>query len=503
MTHSATIHDAVHVLISDDRLSASILIDPNAAPHGVDIADLIATLDAAGVIGVSEQSLRALAGNKDRISARTPLVVLRGTAPVDGAAATLTFSDPAKLESTVARDTLVATITGGHPGTPGKDVQNKNIPPYRPKDPFTLGIGVALELDGSIRAMTPGRFTLYPDGTLAVLPKYEVFGDLSSTTLPKHAPPASTTSTPTPTPTTHHNSHPRAEWPGDLVVSGSVRDALTLDIAGSLIVSAAIEAELIEVGEDLTSSAGILGGGLHATRGRYIAGRDISARFATGARLESARDIHIDADLMHCRVTCGGHLHVHERIHGCVIIATAGITCYAATASAQQPTILEAGSDPVLRHLAETTLPNIEDHLQKVAHSKLTIAPLLARKDSLTPAQRQQAVRLIRETTRLEHEIADTTAPLRARYQHVQSSAIYEINVLDMLQAGVTIRFPGLEATIPTSFRGPLKILPDRTPGDPQILVIDQKTKSTHHLPARHLTDPITLHLHKVMSKIA
>ncbi len=498
MPHTPNTHDSVEVLISDDRLIASVQIDAATAPHGVDVADIISTLDAAGVVGVRDQSILHYATPKGKLLARAPLVVLRGVASVAGSAATLTFAEGCGAGSQVTRDAAFGRVDGGGPGSPGLDVFNKSIQPRRPRDAFSLGLGVVVDEQGWLRAMTDGRLTVHPDGTVAVLAKFTVAGDLSSTTLARHLPPVASHAT-------DDLARPRVtgEWPGDLDVTGSVRDSLSLDVAGSLSVAGAIDAERIEVGEDLLSAAGLLGAGLTATRGHYTAARDITARFATGARLDSGRDIHINADLMHCRIVCGGKLIVSERIHGCVVVATGGVTCHAVSASAQQPTVLEAGSDPVLRSMAAITLPDIDDHLQKVQHSKLTIAPLLARKDSLTPAQRQHAVRLIRETTRLEQIIADATAPLRARYQLVQTTSVAEIAVHDVLQAGVVVRFPGLEAVIPTTFRGPLTIVPERSPGDPRVLIIDRRTKSSHAIPARQIGDPITFQLHKVMAKIA
>jgi hypothetical protein len=492
MAQSTMIHEAVELLVSDDGLSASIVIDPEAAPYGLDPAELHKILESAGIVSASEDHLRRLATQKGRIVARAPLTIHQGVLPRAGRPAMLRLLPSLSPDMQVEPGLTLGTVDPGDEGSPGLDVFNRKLAPYRPADPFRVGTGVSLTPDQRLVASSAGRFTVLPDQTVAVLPAVSVPGDLTSQNIGEFA------AAPSPT-----SLQALARIDGDLIVAGAVRDTLRLEVMGSVDVTSAVDADSITTGQDLRCAGGLLGGGLHGKRGHYSAGRDLSARFATGSHLRVSRNLEIVADLMHCHVVCGGTARIRERIHGCIVVATAGIHCHSATASVQQPTHLEAGSDPALRLEAERALSALQDDLQKVEHSRLTISPLLARMDSLTPAQRQQAARLVRETSRLEEHILQTTQPLRDRYQAYKSVAVHEIHVADTLQAGVVVRFPGLEATIPTSFRGPLKVIPDRSPGEPRVHVIDLRSHTSHALPARILPDPILFQLTKVMQKIA
>lgn len=463
-------------------MSAMVRIDPACAPHGVEVGEVLAALDAKGIDGVHDDWIHAAANAAGRVVAPEPLVVARGTPPTPGQDQTLTLTLSQSEWATVRPGDEVATLTGGTPGRDGRDVTGRRLVAPVTSVRHRLGTGLAVDQSGVLRAMLSGRVVLYPDGTLAVIGRTRHAGDL------------------------RHPGGPTAaglKFDGDLDVTGAIATNIGIDIAGSLSAGGAIEARRIECGEDLVTQGGLLGGGLTEGRGRYVAARDVACRFATACRIEAGRDVNVAADLMHCRVRAGGRLTVRDRIQGCIVIATGGIVCRSVGNSAQQTTSLEVGTDPELRAIAASVLPAIESPLQRVEHGKLTIAPMLARRHALTPAQRQHAAKLVEETTRLEREVFATTAALRERYERVRSTAVEQIEIQDILCAGVVLRFAGLEAVVPESLRGPMVVRPDHSPGEPRLVITDRHSGAVSFLPARIVIDPVAAQLKRVMAKLA
>lgn len=463
-------------------MSAMVRIDPVSAPHGVEVGEVLAALDARGIDGVQDGWIHAAANASGRVVAPQPLIVARGTPPTPGQDQILTLTRKEPDWAAVQPGDEVATLTGGTPGRDGRDVTGRRLVAPITSGRFRLGTGLAVDESGVLRAMLSGRVVLYPDGTLAVIGRTRHPGDL------RHPGGAATAG---------------LEFAGDLDVTGAIATNVGIDVAGSLFAGGTVEARRIECGEDLVTKGGLLGGGLTEGRGRYVAARDVACRFATACRIEAGRDVSVAADLMHCRVQAGGRLTVRDRIQGCLVFATGGVVCRSVGNSAQQTTVLEVGTDPELRAIAASVLPGIESPLQRVEHGRLTIAPLLARRQSLTLAQRQHAAKLVEETTKLEREVLSATAALRGRYERLRSSAVEQIEIEDVLGAGVVLRFAGLEAAVPESLRGPMEIRPDHSPGEPRLIITEKRSGATSFLPARSVNDPIAAQLKRVMARLA
>lgn len=485
--------DAVEVVVSEDRMRASIRVDAGRAPSGVEVAEVLAALDAAGIDGVDARRVIALANAWGRVTCHVPVVVAEGLAATPGAGAQCQITLPSEQWGRVEAGDVLGTWQAGTPGRDGRDVCGRRLRATLSPERHRLGLGVCVDEDGVLRAMGRGRLVHYPDGTIAVVGLTRVEGDLKR--LAGAGKPG-------------HGTAAGEEYPGDLEVSGAVSVAGLLAVGGTLSVQGPVEARRVECGEDLLTSGGLLGSAMPrgATRGEmsvYAAGRDLRCRFATGCRLEAGSGIVVRSDLMHCEVVCGGRLEVGERLQGCVVVATGGIVCRSAGNTARQVTVLEAGTDPGLRELAVAVLPGLENPLQKMEHGRLTIRPLLERQRLLTPAQREQAARFIDETSRLERDVLHTTTALRERYVRWRAAAVEAVEVLDVIAGGVIVRFPGLEATVSEPLRGPVRLRPDHSQGDPRVVVTDLRSGALTYLAGRMVSDPVFVQLRKVMGKLA
>ncbi|MFN4242782.1 MAG: FapA family protein [Tepidisphaerales bacterium] len=511
-------HDAVEVVVSDDRMRASIRVDPSRAPGGVELDDVLAALDAAGIDGVDRSRVLSLADARGRVVCPGPVVVAEGVAASPGTGAQWELTLPAEKWGAVEAGDVLGSWRAGTPGVDGRDVCGRRLRAEVVPERHRLGSGVCIDESGAVRAMGAGRLVVYPDGTISVLAVRRVQGDLNRWAGVGRDSGAAREAS---------GGRDGLEVEGDLEVTGSVSGAGVLAVGGALRVQGAVEARRVECGEDLQACGGLLGGGavgVGAVGGErtatertatertatertggsvYVAGRDVRCRFATSCRIEAGGGVCVKSDLMHCEVLCGGRLEVGERVQGCVVVATGGVVCRSVGNTARRVTVLKAGTDPTLREMAAAVLPGLEGALQRMEHGRLTIRPLLERRRLLTPGQREQAGRLMDETARVERELMSATAALRERYRWWQAAAADEVQVLDVLSAGVVLRFPGIEATVMESLRGPVKLRPDHSPGEPRVVATDLRTGAVTFLPARMLTDPVTAQLRKVMAKLA
>lgn len=496
---NSTLTDSLEVTVADDRMTACVYVDPHAAPSGVDLPTLLDALARAG-ISVDETLLKRMLNPLGRLVTRAPVVVARGTTPVDATAPVLELSTdlPALPETgpvpAVAKGATLATLTGGLPAQDGLDVTGTPVRADVPPRDFAFGHGVAEGADGVVRSTLAGRPVLlappcgapHTRGTLLVLPLTELPGDLTSTGKP-------------PDPAC------------DLRVAGTVRELPALTVVGSLAVGGAVDIARLKVGEDLHVAGGLHGRLIVETtarkeresRGEVAAGRDVTCKFASNALLRPGRDLVVAADLLHCEVIAGGKVEIGERVLGSRVAALGGIHCRSACNSNRATTVLDAGTDPQLHELAALLLPSLTDKLVRLEHARATLVPLVGREQSLTPAQKLAAAKLSRDTRKLLAELRRKAAPLLHRHGLDTAGGKCEIVVDDVLSEGVVVRLPGLEATVPAMARGPLRLAPGRHEGEPVVLLTDLHSGTSRPLPTKHAPDPLPAQLRKLADALA
>lgn len=496
---NSTLTESLEVTVADDRMTACVYVDPHAAPSGVDLPTLLDALARAG-ISVDEALLKRMLNPVGRLVTRTPVIVARGTPPVDATAPVLELSTdlPALPETgpvpSTAKDATLGTLTGGLPPQDGLDVTGTPVRADVPPRDFALGHGVAESADGVVRSTLAGRPVLlappcgapHTRGTLVVVPLTELPGDLTAAArLPDPA--------------------------CDLRVGGTVRELPALTVAGSLAVGGAVDIARLKVGEDLHIAGGLHGRLIVETtarkeresRGEVVVGRDVACKFASNALLRPGRDLAVAADLLHCEVIAGGRVAVGERVLGSRVTALGGIHCRSACNSNRAATTLDAGSDLHLHELADLLLPALTDKLVRLGHARATLAPLVEREQTLTPAQKLAAAKLSRDTRKLLADLRRKAAPLLHLHARVTAAARPEILIDDVLAEGVVIRLPGLEATAPAGVRGPVRLAPGRHEGEPVVLLTDLTTGATRPLPTRHTPDPLPAQLRKLSEALS
>ncbi len=118
-----------------------------------------------------------------------------------------------------------------------------------------------------------------------------------------------------------------------------------------------------------------------------------------------------------------------------------------------------------------------------------------------TPTQKQQSADMLNEALAAEKEADEMLRALRQAYDASRAKRCPEVVVQNVVHAGASIRFPGVETTIETDWQGPLRLIPSKTGEEWEILLIDLTTNSKQVLSSRACTDPIMTALEKAMEE--
>jgi uncharacterized protein (DUF342 family) len=284
--------------IAEDKMSVSLrLIQPGEGDPKVTEEALRKFLAGAGVAyGVKEERLKfALEKLQEAGAASAWIVVAEGTPPVDGKDARFELLVEAKWDvgreledGTVdfrQRRTLpwvtagakVARIIPPTSGTPGTDVSGKKLP-CRPgrSSRFRAGKNVRVAED-KLTFMAEMDGVAYREGkNIRIVNVVEVPGDVDFST-------------------------------GSLVleksgatIQGNVRSTFSIRGGGPIFVGRAVEDAVIET----KSGVEVMGGIVHGSKGRIVAGADVKAGFAQNARILS-----------------GGTIQIRQNAHNCTLVA--------------------------------------------------------------------------------------------------------------------------------------------------------------------------------------
>jgi len=441
------------VQISSDRLNATLKAD-GSAEQGITPAQIIATLRELGIALPDPNLIEKLAGNDGLIRSTQDIVLLQGTSPEP--------EQPAKLELlvhppdsnvtssyyertaylTTHAGQAIAKIVPAVPGRDGIDVLGNPIAhPRAPAPTFTFGQNVKLDDDKlTVRATTVGRICLEAEN-LWVETIAEIPGDVDF-------------------------SCGNIDVAGDVHVRGSVLDLFK--VKGSNIhVGGAIEGAQVTAAHDLHVGGGIVG----KDKGCCTAGGDITCKYVTNATLIAAGNVSSQGEIAHARIICGGRLTVERGpLASGHVTANGGVCCRSLGSPTGAKVLVEVGFDENFRSTAKARLHEF------LAQRKIAAA---------NPA---------------EKSTGDTLQRLREKHLAIRQKSNCEILVQEILHAGVTMRFLGVEATTESAWKGPLRLVPRQHDDEWELALIDTASNSTHIVPSRPWHDAAYEALQKLMA---
>jgi len=409
------------------------------AEEGITPAQLIAKLCELGVALPDPYLIERLAGEDGRIRPTQDLVLLQATSPEPEQPAKLQLlvqpPDPDVRSSYYERTAyltthigqVIAKIVSAVPGRDGVDVLGKPIPyPKAPAQIFNFGQNVKLDDDGfTVRATSVGRIC-HEAENLWVETIAEIPGDVDF-------------------------SCGNIDVAGDVHVRGSVLDLFK--VKGSNIhVGGAIEGAEITAVHDLHVGGGIVG----KDKGHCTAGGDITCKYITNATLIAGGNISSHGEIAHARIICGGRLTVERGpLASGHMTANGGVSCRSLGSPTGGRVLVEVGFDDNFRSTAKA-------HIQEILAQKKTAAANGAKKSP-----------------------DDLLGRLREEYLASRQKSNSEILVQEILHAGVTMRFMGVEATTESAWKGPLRLAARQHQDEWELVLTDTRSNSTQILPSR------------------
>jgi uncharacterized protein (DUF342 family) len=467
------------ITLSDDQMSAQLemVLGPESTATAIPLEQVITAMTAAGLPAPSFDDLSKLIGGYElRLPIQAPIIVARGKVPVEDTPARLEMLLHEESSETVDHYNRhhyvtavaaqpIARIHRRIAGSAGMDVCGKSISqPHPPDERFTLGANVTLEANGTVVSRIAGRVRNDND-KLWVDPQMDIPGDVNFAV-------------------------GNIDFSGDVNVCGSVLDLFRVASNGNVTIQGAVEAAEIIAGANLVVRGGIVG----KDRGHCTAKENITFKFATNAKICAGGDIHAQVEIASSQVRCGGLLDIREGlILGGEIQARGGVRCGTLGTSAGTKTIVEVGTDPLLRHTLHHQLSELK-RLQKEIHDVCEDAvPMLQNQKSLNATQKEEVTELLFQKSRAEIKATKILSELREAFEAARAAAKEQVLVMKCIYPGVTLRFPNLECTIDQALRGPLQFAPRKIDGSMVICAIQEDGRYGLPLPTRPMRDELML----------
>ena len=164
--------------------------------------------------------------------------------------------------------------------------------------------------------------------------------------------------------------------------------------------------------------------------------------------------------------------------------------CHTLGCSSGVRTVVTAGGDETFAQSASGHFAHIEQTRQKIGKTRQLVEPLLRNQKSLNAQQKEKATELLFEADEMEQEINSRLQELKRQLARIQEHEHREIRVSSTIHPGVVLRFPGMEALISESLRGPLRIVPQV---QSRRIVLVNSSGSSVPLETRTPDDPMEL----------
>lgn len=277
----------IRIMIRGDGLAAEIKISPGPPMKAPELqaalaeAKLVHGIDTEAVAKLGERIVDPVfQGNAPIATGQAPVngvdgrldgeflhAKIAGTEHTDGH---IDYHERELLHPALA-DQVVARIVAPTPGTPGRDVRGKVLPP-KPGRPHPQRFGSGVKIDGDRVISLRQGAVFCTDRQFDVVPLHVHKGDV-------------------------HLASGNLHTPGSVQVQGDVREGFAVTADGDVMIGGAVLDAKVTAGGTAVIHHGILGAGCEVR-----AGEDIECRHATSALLVAGNTLEIGDQATHCRM---------------------------------------------------------------------------------------------------------------------------------------------------------------------------------------------------------
>ena len=254
------------------------------------------------------------------------------------------------------------------------------------------------------------------------------------------------------------------DFPGDVSVGKGIKDRFRVKVGKSLVVRELVEAATLTCAVDCTLQRGMAGRG----KGAITTGRDLCATFVDNSTLLVGRDLIVAKEIGACRTCVSRRVSspTAALIGGEMIVAQ---SCELAQIGSESgaKTIIALGRhyeiDGLARKLAEL-LPEALSASNRLRKRRETIA---TQGTNLSAEQTEELTNAQRAASVAEARVSRIRSGLERLWTTHRESTDTELVVSKVLYSGVRVAIGGFLATIKEDLKGPVRIWLDK--GEPQV----------------------------------
>ncbi|WP_061249512.1 DUF342 domain-containing protein [Leptospira alstonii] len=256
-----------------------------------------------------------------------------------------------QIIQSVAKDQKLAEKISPLPGKEGKNVLGEILPYDSGKEAeWKLGANVRLSLEGtSVHSLIDGRPILDRQGTIRV----DEICHLENVDF----------------------STGNVNFPGTIIVEGSIADGFTLETEGSIIVKKSVGKVFLKAGGDVVLSGGFMG----RNGGLIESGADIYTRFVEQGRLIAKNTIFIEEASMHSELVAGESVVIQGgrgELIGGSCVAGKSVICTKLGAIAETKTSVSVGIRPELLEDLEKLRSEVQKNQEILKKVELSLVKL-------------------------------------------------------------------------------------------------------------------------------
>lgn len=419
----------IQVLVSRDRLEATLLITLPKGSRPLLLEEVMAKINSAGVsYGIDEEAAQ-------RALERPGLKVTcaRGLSPADGTNAQIKYhidmenkGRPVELEdgrvdhknlntfTTVHQNDLIAEKIPATLGAPGIDVLGQPIAAKPGKDiPLPIGKNVYLT-DNKMLASIAGQLVTV-NNKIHIIPLIEVKGDVDFST-------------------------GNINFVGNVVVRGSVHPGFTVKAEGDVEIAGTVSGGNVE-GKNVIIRMGIQG----MNRGYIKATEKVVAKFIENATVYAGQDVFVSEVVLHSRIFAGKKVIVEGRkghIAGGQIVAGEEIRAKIAGTHSAASTDLEVGINPMLREEFQTLRQELKKTQITLEQTQKALVILRAMDQATMPNDKRE---MLLKLTKAQFHLVGQVEAMRKRV--VEIEAAFEEMRYGKIKIA-ELAYPGVKVTI-------------------------------------------------------
>ncbi len=245
------------------------------------------------------------------------------------------------------------------------------------------------------------------------------------------------------------------DHPGTLIVGQDIQNGTVVRAAGDIDVGENVEDATVESGGNITVHGGIS----CKERGVIRAAGNLHARFIRNADIDVGGDIYVEGEINQCRIRTRGSVIVRTgRIVGGSIIALKGIETHGLGSDACIPGEYTVGKDYTMESKVQQKKAELESARDMVMKLRQTVAPLRAKRDSLTPKMVAQLTQLQEELKKREAVFKQHDTALKAIFSATKKAAVLHIYVHGTLFPDNTLQIAAQLKRISDTVQGPLRL---------------------------------------------